>query len=421
MLEPAADRVQPNPPPPSTLQEGREQGTGKSRVELSLPNMPKAPQFKAWKNKVRTALMNHVPDRASEVLEWINELDKPGVTVESLDDPGAFKRLNVELVHAVVKIVHGDLGREVNAVVDRCHKQNKVPSGRGLLLMIYKDHATNEAAGAMYDITDLAKIKWLGDDKMRTFQNNIDTVLAGCRKTIDEDTLRSFYLDEISKSAKLKPDVAHFRRLPNGHEDKNYNFLKSALLRQLELEREASNRLAQERALGAPDTAYPAGKGGKKDGKGKGKDKDKKGKGKGKDKDGRPRSPSPGGKGKGKDGKGDSWVKDATGRWKQKWMCWHWRDNTCTRGDDCMFQHDANAPVKKPTGAAAAEQGEQAAGQTKAEKKAKRKEKWRQEGIKSKKAAGGRVQRQSEKHGESRWGKKDGEDAPKPSARDKKS
>ena len=51
------------------------------------------------------------------------------------------------------------------------------------------------------------------------------------------------------------------------------------------------------------------------------------------------------------------------------------------------------------------------------EKKAKRKERWRQEGIKSKKAAGGRVQRQSEKHGESRWGKKDGEDAPKPSAK----
>ena len=58
---------------------------------------------------------------------------------------------------------------------------------------------------------------------------------------------------------------------------------------------------------------------------------------------------------------------------------------------------------------------------SKAEKKAKRKERGRQEGIKNKKAAGGRVHRQTEKHGESRWGKKDGEDAPKPSARDKKS
>ena len=71
--------------------------------------------------------------------------------------------------------------------------------------------------------------------------------------------------------------------------------------------------------------------------------------------------------------------------------------------------------------AAAAAARERKAKAVKAEKKAKRKERWRQEGIKNKKAAGGRVQRQSEKHGESRWGKKDGEDAPKPSARDKKS
>ena len=67
--------------------------------------------------------------------------------------------------------------------------------------------------------------------------------------------------------------------------------------------------------------------------------------------------------------------------------------------------------------AAAAAARERKAKAVKAEKKAKRKERWRQEGIKNKKAAGGRVQRQSEKHGESRWGKKDGEDAPKPSAK----
>ena len=71
--------------------------------------------------------------------------------------------------------------------------------------------------------------------------------------------------------------------------------------------------------------------------------------------------------------------------------------------------------------AAAAAARERKAKAVKAEKKAKRKERWRQEGIKNKKAAGGRVHRQTEKHGESRWGKKDGEDAPKPSARDKKS
>ena len=65
--------------------------------------------------------------------------------------------------------------------------------------------------------------------------------------------------------------------------------------------------------------------------------------------------------------------------------------------------------------AAAAAARERKAKAVKAEQKAKRKEKWRQEGIKNKKAAGGRVHRQTEKHGESRWGKKDGEDAPKKS------
>ena len=255
------------------LTEGREAGGGKSKGELRLPGYPKAPQYRAWCNKVRAALCTHVPKRADDVLSWVLKVYEPGATREQFADSGPFPELDVELANAIVGIVHGELAREVNAFVDAQQRQRIVPRGRQLLWMVHMDHQTNEEFGAIYNITDLIKVQWLGDNKMRQFQSNWDAVIAGCGKDgISERDQLALYLERLEKSDKLKADVAAYRRLPNS--EKSYEVLRSALGRQLEIERHAANRLAQQQALGDPAAAGlvandPKGKGKKGDSKGR--------------------------------------------------------------------------------------------------------------------------------------------------------
>ena len=132
-----------------TLTEGREAGGGKSKGELKLPQYPKAPQYKAWLNKVRTALCKHVPKRAAQVLQWVLEVYVKGATREQFENSGSFPELDVELSNAVIGIVHGELAREINAFVDAQQRRGVVPKGRQLLLMAHNDHRTNEEFGAI--------------------------------------------------------------------------------------------------------------------------------------------------------------------------------------------------------------------------------------------------------------------------------
>ena len=61
---------------------------GKGGKELKLPNYPKAPQYKAWVNKVRSAVSNFCPRKAQEVLVWINKVFEKGTTLEMFADSG---------------------------------------------------------------------------------------------------------------------------------------------------------------------------------------------------------------------------------------------------------------------------------------------------------------------------------------------
>ena len=155
---------------------------------------------------------------------WILRVEEPTVSHADLADSGDFLSLDVDLAAAVAQIATGELGREINTLIDESAQHKKLVKGRQLLLKVYQEHRTNEALGAVYDIQDFINIKWLGDAKMRTFLLNVDTVLLGCAKPIDPDEKRIIFFDKIKGSAKLRADLAYYRRLKPGDEDHSYTY-----------------------------------------------------------------------------------------------------------------------------------------------------------------------------------------------------
>ena len=108
------------------------------------------------------------------------KVEKKDILYTDLEDSEGFPELDVVLAAAVGKILVGELGRKINQLIDDTVKiHQKPPRGRQLLWHIYSYNKTAEDSGAIYDITDLSKIQWLGDDKIFQLQLNWDSTLVG--------------------------------------------------------------------------------------------------------------------------------------------------------------------------------------------------------------------------------------------------
>ena len=83
-------------------------------------------------------------------------------------------------------------------------------------------------------ISRLLGVKWLGDEKLATFDLNWENVLSGCTKEIEESTKRALYLEQLRKSARLRQDIAHYDRLSVDDTDTSYQWLMDMVVSDLE-------------------------------------------------------------------------------------------------------------------------------------------------------------------------------------------
>ena len=180
---------------------------------LTLPGQPKPPQFKAWRNTVRTRVIAHVPKRAEAALHWVLKVEQRGITFEALADSEGFDALDMELAAAITAVVVTELGRTINIVIDDRAKQGLLTKGRQLLYMVYEHFRATDEDGALYDLSDLIRIEWLGDDKIAQFEINWDLVISGCGdEPFDERTCRAPLLVQLRKSSQLQHDLAFYDR-----------------------------------------------------------------------------------------------------------------------------------------------------------------------------------------------------------------
>ena len=61
--------------------------------------------------------------------------------------------------------------------------------------------------GVIYNVVDLTKLEWLGDEKLETFRNNWDNRVAGLPRKTSRNMMAEILLDRLTKSTILKPKV----------------------------------------------------------------------------------------------------------------------------------------------------------------------------------------------------------------------
>ena len=115
--------------------------------------------------------------------------------------------------------------------------------------------------GFCNDLGDLAKLRWLGDDRMEEFKIQWDSTVYGLREPQTEDNLRAMFWELMKHSKALAVDIRDYRRAPHGHPDHTYAFLYNAMVTHLERERKdkVNDELAKARGLkGSSSSAFAA-------------------------------------------------------------------------------------------------------------------------------------------------------------------
>ena len=339
---------------------GKKDDDDKPRVKeaetIRLPGFPNPESYRSWKISVREAV-RAASDRPDEAFNWVQEVYEKSASIESLRHTGKFITLDTKILNALSVVAKGELNRQIINYKESEAAASRAVRGRQVLFMFEQFFKTNEAAGSLYSVEDLLKVKLVRDD-LSTFIHNWESVIAGLNHQPEETTLRDILLRELRNSSKLKFDLEVYDRAKEGEENHTYGYLVKCVKELLERERTRSNRTAIAKAHGArygtpaydekPKTpTTPRGRDEKKPCFAFQRGKCPRGKNctfehvKADPSRGRtpPRSPKGGRPGSAGSGKGSGKDKD-----KSKIPCIFYPKGTCKNGKNCPFLHKDASP-----------------------------------------------------------------------------
>ena len=121
---------------PTTIQKIRDR---EPTPEISkLQPQPTAPAFMSFKNSTRQRICSASNADRYKVFTWYMEIEDKTVTIEALDEPGEFPRLDMRVAVAIAEISRGDFARDLVLEGERlaCCVPKRLTSGRRSVRML---------------------------------------------------------------------------------------------------------------------------------------------------------------------------------------------------------------------------------------------------------------------------------------------
>ena len=141
--------------------------------------LPKAPAFMAWRSSVRDAVVSASGDPEA-AFAWIREVEKEGVTFDTLANSGNFKTLDAKLSAAISLVARGDLGLQLASLKEKYAREDKFLNGRQILYEVYGYYQLRDEDGVVLQFQDLLAVKLHNDDLIK-FMRDWDTVISNMK------------------------------------------------------------------------------------------------------------------------------------------------------------------------------------------------------------------------------------------------
>ena len=96
--------------------------------------------------------------------------------------------------------------------------------------MLYDSYNTDQRRGHVFEIVDMLKLLYTGDENPKLFLHSRLQNLQSMRKPPGEELLEAHLYDQLSGSRALSSHVSHYERLPDGDPDRSYKYLMDRLV-----------------------------------------------------------------------------------------------------------------------------------------------------------------------------------------------
>ena len=91
--------------------------------------------------------------------------------------------------------------------------QGTTLSGRQLMWLIMDHRRTSPEMIQQFDVVDIAKVQWMGDDQMHKFRKTWESIARVVKRSINITTLQRLLYDQMKKSTILQHDIAAYERM----------------------------------------------------------------------------------------------------------------------------------------------------------------------------------------------------------------
>ncbi len=118
----------------------------------------------------------------------------------------------------------GEFARQVYILVEESAAKGLFLKARQILLLFYQHCKIREVDGQMLDFQDLLAVHMVGDE-LRRFTSDWEMTLTGMRELPELDVLEALFRRQIAKHPGFREHMAHYERLPVGHEDRCYQYI----------------------------------------------------------------------------------------------------------------------------------------------------------------------------------------------------
>ena len=213
----------------------------KESDKVELDAIPTVPKFRSWKAHLRKAVAG-ASGRPNDAFIWICEIDE-AATMEELGNSGDFETLDAKLADAFGRILHGELGRQIQIMEDKVAKtQKQMLKGRQIAWFVFERFKLNEEHGYVLDFEDLFNLE-LKNSNTRAFLNDWEQVYIGLKEIPPESVLESLFRRQVEKTDDLKELLALYNQdVTQRGEPRSYTKLKGMVETHLEQKRRSKNR-----------------------------------------------------------------------------------------------------------------------------------------------------------------------------------
>ena len=94
-----------------------------------------------------------------------------------------------------------------------------------MLLLVHQHYQTGRQVGQLYQPRDLLAIKLSGDNQLEAFLSDWTKVHSRIKASLPEDFALQHLVSQLQNAPSLKEVIMYYERLPEGHEDRSYDYL----------------------------------------------------------------------------------------------------------------------------------------------------------------------------------------------------